>query len=232
MTGTTGKAGGVGTANTTALGATGVAGAPPVTSRAGAVADEVIPIAEESLRVGKRDVNHGRVRLRSYVIETPVNEQIALRNENVQIDRRTVDRAPTAADERLFPESRARGGGACRGSGRVEGRARDRRSEPQEDGRGSHAGHHRHSPQDGRQGRGRAVWPCWRHERARVHGGDRCQPDRRAHGRDRPRTAPRSAPSTISMGPIVSSSPRIRRPTASTITFRWRGSRASTATSI
>ena len=37
--------------------------------------EEVIPVYEEQLRVGKRDVSHGRVRIRSYVIETPVNEQ-------------------------------------------------------------------------------------------------------------------------------------------------------------
>jgi hypothetical protein len=33
---------------------------------------------------GKRDVRHGRVRIRSYVVvETPINEQVNLRNESV-----------------------------------------------------------------------------------------------------------------------------------------------------
>ncbi len=36
--------------------------------------DEVIPVAEEHLNVGKRDVSHGRVRVRSYVVEKPVSE--------------------------------------------------------------------------------------------------------------------------------------------------------------
>ena len=34
--------------------------------------EERIPIVEERLRVGKRKTTHGRVRIRSYVVETPV----------------------------------------------------------------------------------------------------------------------------------------------------------------
>jgi uncharacterized protein (TIGR02271 family) len=68
--------------------------------------EEAIPIVEESLRVGKRDVDRGRVRVRSYVVETPVNEQITLRQEHVDVQRRVVDRPVTAADavfeERTF----------------------------------------------------------------------------------------------------------------------------------
>lgn len=52
--------------------------------------DEVIPIAEEQLSVGKRDVSHGRVRIRSYVVETPVQEQVNLREERVEVERRPV----------------------------------------------------------------------------------------------------------------------------------------------
>jgi uncharacterized protein (TIGR02271 family) len=66
--------------------------------------EEVIPIVQENLQVGKRDVNHGRVRVRSYVVETPVNEQVNLRREHVEVERRPVDRAVTAADEALFRE--------------------------------------------------------------------------------------------------------------------------------
>jgi len=62
---------------------------------------EVIPVAEEQLRVGKRDVSHGRVRVRSYVVETPISEQVDLRDENVHIERRPADRAVTG-DEQLF----------------------------------------------------------------------------------------------------------------------------------
>ncbi len=64
--------------------------------------EEAIPIVEERLTVGKREVNRGRVRIRSYVVETPVQEQVALRQEHVEIERHAVNRPVTAADEALF----------------------------------------------------------------------------------------------------------------------------------
>jgi uncharacterized protein (TIGR02271 family) len=70
-------------------------------SRLGADGDEVIPVVQEELRVGKRDVNNGRVRVRSYVSETPVQENVSLRDENVEITRRTVDR-PLTGTENAF----------------------------------------------------------------------------------------------------------------------------------
>jgi len=51
-----------------------------------------IPIVEEKMRVGKRQVEGGRVKVRSYVVETPVEEQVALRQETVHVERRPVDR--------------------------------------------------------------------------------------------------------------------------------------------
>jgi uncharacterized protein (TIGR02271 family) len=53
--------------------------------------DEVIPVAEEELHVGKRDVSHGRVRIRSHVVERPVQEQVSLTEEHVSVERRPVD---------------------------------------------------------------------------------------------------------------------------------------------
>ena len=58
----------------------------------------MIPIYEESIQVGKREVSHGRLRVRSYVVETAVNEQVSLRTESVSVDRRPVDRAVSATD--------------------------------------------------------------------------------------------------------------------------------------
>lgn len=52
--------------------------------------DEVIPIAEEELHVGKREVGHGRVRIQSRVVERPVQEQVNLREERVEVERRPV----------------------------------------------------------------------------------------------------------------------------------------------
>jgi uncharacterized protein (TIGR02271 family) len=65
--------------------------------------EEVIPLTEEQLRVGKRDVSHGRVRVRSYTVEAPVQEQVNLRDEHVTVERRSVDR-PVSGDENLFRE--------------------------------------------------------------------------------------------------------------------------------
>jgi uncharacterized protein (TIGR02271 family) len=64
---------------------------------------EAIPVVEETLRVGKREVSGGRVRVRSYVVETPVEEQVTLRTEHVDVERRAVDRPVTDAD-RLFQD--------------------------------------------------------------------------------------------------------------------------------
>jgi uncharacterized protein (TIGR02271 family) len=86
------------------------------TSSAGAMTDrtstaregsEVIPVAEEQLHVGKREVEHGRVRVRSYVVERPVQEQVSLREENVHVERRPVEgsaRASAVSGDALFQE--------------------------------------------------------------------------------------------------------------------------------
>lgn len=65
--------------------------------------EEVIPVTEERLRVGKREESHGRVRVRSYVVETPVQEQVNLRDEHVHVERRPVDR-PLNASEASFKD--------------------------------------------------------------------------------------------------------------------------------
>ena len=65
--------------------------------------EERIPIVEERLSVGKRETAHGRVRIRSYVVETPVQEQVTLREEHVSIERRPVA-PPVAAGDDAFRE--------------------------------------------------------------------------------------------------------------------------------
>ena len=57
-----------------------------------------IPVIEENLQVGKRVVETGGVRLRSRIIEKPVEETIRLREEHVQVNRNKVDR-PVTGDE-------------------------------------------------------------------------------------------------------------------------------------
>jgi stress response protein YsnF len=75
---------------------TGVAGAETGLSERG---EQVVPVVEERLRIGMRDVSHGRVRVRSYVVETPVEEQVSLRKERIAIERRPAGRALSDADQ-------------------------------------------------------------------------------------------------------------------------------------
>ena len=49
-----------------------------------------IQLSEETLSVGKRAVNRGTTRVRRYVVETPVEEQVSLHSETVSIERRPV----------------------------------------------------------------------------------------------------------------------------------------------
>jgi uncharacterized protein (TIGR02271 family) len=75
-----------GMSQTAATGTTGATGVTGTANRAG----EAIPLTEETLAVGKRAINRGTTRVRRYVVETPVEEQVALRDETVSIERRPV----------------------------------------------------------------------------------------------------------------------------------------------
>ena len=55
--------------------------------------EERIPVVEEQLDIQKRAVERGGVRVRTYVRETPVEEQVTLREEHVHVERRPADRA-------------------------------------------------------------------------------------------------------------------------------------------
>ena len=57
-----------------------------------------IPIIEEDIVVGKRVVETGGVRLRSRIIERPVEEHLRLRQEHVHVTRTPVNRPVTEAD--------------------------------------------------------------------------------------------------------------------------------------
>jgi uncharacterized protein (TIGR02271 family) len=94
---------GTATAATTGTAAT-AGGATDTARQLGAGTEDVIPIVEERLRVGKRETSHGRVRIRSYVVETPVQEQVSLREEHVRVERRPVDRPVGAGDDAPFRE--------------------------------------------------------------------------------------------------------------------------------
>jgi uncharacterized protein (TIGR02271 family) len=63
-----------------------------------------IPVIEEELRVGKREVEGGGVRVRTRVVERPVEEAVRLREERVNVERRPVNRPVSEADLGAFRE--------------------------------------------------------------------------------------------------------------------------------
>ena len=63
-----------------------------------------VPVVEEELQIGKRAVERGGVRVYQRVIETPVNEQVTLRDETVRVERRPVDRLVSDADFSQIPQ--------------------------------------------------------------------------------------------------------------------------------
>lgn len=60
--------------------------------------EAVIPVVEEEVKVGKRKVEKGGVRVESKVVETPVEEQVHLHEEHVKVQRRPASRKATAED--------------------------------------------------------------------------------------------------------------------------------------
>lgn len=60
----------------------------PSGARAPTSQEEVIPLGEEVLEVTKRTENRGTARVRRYVVETEVEEQVTLQSERVVVERR------------------------------------------------------------------------------------------------------------------------------------------------
>lgn len=63
-----------------------------------------IPVVEEELKVGKRAVQHGGVRVFTRVTEKPVQESVDLRKERVTVERHAVDQPASEADMAAFKE--------------------------------------------------------------------------------------------------------------------------------
>ncbi len=59
--------------------------------------DDVLEVVEEEVKVGKRQTEEGGVRATTRVTETPVEKDVTLREEHVNVERRPVDR-PADAD--------------------------------------------------------------------------------------------------------------------------------------
>ena len=64
--------------------------------------NRTIPVIEEDIEVGKRKVATGGVRLRSRIIEKPIEENLRLREEHINVERNKVDRPATDAELENF----------------------------------------------------------------------------------------------------------------------------------
>jgi uncharacterized protein (TIGR02271 family) len=63
-----------------------------------------IPVVQEELEVGKRQVSRGGVRVYSHVTEQPVEEEVTLRDESIRVDRRAANRPASPSDMEAFRE--------------------------------------------------------------------------------------------------------------------------------
>jgi len=82
-----------------------VASVAPVARTAGmatVATDGKIEVLKEDLVVGKREVEQGGGRVTSRVVETPVEEQVRLREERVTIERRPINRPLTGVAAEAF----------------------------------------------------------------------------------------------------------------------------------
>lgn len=66
--------------------------------------ENVIPVVEEEIQVGKREVQKGRVRVFSRISEVPVQEELQLHEEHAKVERRPVDRPVTDIEREAFQE--------------------------------------------------------------------------------------------------------------------------------
>ena len=74
-----------------------ISGAAPVAAQG-----TVLPVVRETLEVGKREVDLGVVRVHTRTETRPVQEQVELREERAEIQRRSVDRPASEADLKAF----------------------------------------------------------------------------------------------------------------------------------
>lgn len=80
--------------------AQGYTGAPAASTEG----DQKLNIIEENLQVGKRVEQTGGARIRTRIVERPVEESVRLREEHVNVNRTAVNRPATEADFAAFKE--------------------------------------------------------------------------------------------------------------------------------
>lgn len=78
--------------------ATGTITATAASATTDDAATRTVPVIEEELAIGTRVVQRGGVRVFTRLVETPVEEQVRLREEHAEVRRRPVGRPATEAD--------------------------------------------------------------------------------------------------------------------------------------
>ena len=86
------------TARTATAGATTSTASSAAAPASGQTGSRSIPVVREELRVGKRPVMRGGVRVYTRVVEQPVEENIRLREEKVNVERQPVNRPVNQGD--------------------------------------------------------------------------------------------------------------------------------------
>jgi uncharacterized protein (TIGR02271 family) len=64
----------------------------------------VVPVVEEDVKIGKRPVERGAVRVYRHVTERPIEEHLRLREERIRVERRPVDRPISTVPGEAFKE--------------------------------------------------------------------------------------------------------------------------------
>ncbi|HVF86041.1 MAG TPA: YsnF/AvaK domain-containing protein, partial [Pyrinomonadaceae bacterium] len=70
----------------------------------GATGEVTLPVIEERIAVGKRQVERGGVRVNQRVTERPVEETVRLREEHVHVERRPLNQPVDASNMEAFKE--------------------------------------------------------------------------------------------------------------------------------
>lgn len=74
------------------------------TTMTGAAGEVTLPVIEERIAIGKRQVERGGVRVQQHITERPVEETISLREEHVHVERRPVNQPIDATNMEAFKE--------------------------------------------------------------------------------------------------------------------------------
>src|SRR5688572_20773315 len=70
-----------------------------------AATEATVPIVQEDLKVGKREVSEGTTRIQKRVVEQPVEKNITLKEEDVRVERRAANRPVEDADKAFRNET-------------------------------------------------------------------------------------------------------------------------------